>query len=263
MTDTNFTDLFSNASIVDGELSMEVDESWMQGRTIYGGLTAAICLHVALKTNSNLPPLRTGLVNFIGPASGDLKCHTEKLREGKSVTFVQSRLYGEKGLSTSCDYAFGVPRKSKISKVFVSPPEIPDPRECVNITEFVKLDGFFNKFDVRLAQGAYPGAGSEIYDNYYWVRHQDKGVTDFVSLIAAADVVPPAIMSVQKGFARLSSMTWGFNLVQEQPATNDGWWLMRSCAESAINGYSSQDMWVWNADLELVMTGRQNVAIFY
>lgn len=263
MTKSNFTDLFSNASIVNDELIMQVDESWMQGRTIYGGLTAAICLQVALKINSVLAPLRTGLVNFIGPASGDLKCRAEKLREGKSVTFIQSRLYGDKGLSTSCDFAFGISRQSKISRVFVLPPKIPRPQECENITELIKLDGFFNKFDVRLAQGAYPGTGSEQHDNYYWVRHEDQDANDIVSLVAAADVVPPAIMSVQKGFARLSSMTWGFNMVQEFPSTKDGWWLMRSCAESARNGYSSQDMWVWNSDLDLVMTGRQNVAIFF
>ena len=263
MNETGFTEIFSNASIVDDELSMRVDEGWMQGRTIYGGLTAAICLQTILKTNPDLPPLRSGLVNFVGPANGDLKCRAEKLREGKSVTFVQSRLYGERGLSTSCDYAFGVARQSKIARVFVSPPEVSRPEECVTITKLIKLDGFFNKFDVRLAEGAYPGAGSQIFDNFYWVKHRDERATGVVSLVAAADVVPPAIMSVQKGFARLSSMTWGFNLVQEKPATNDGWWLMRSRAESANNGYSSQDMWVWNSDLELIMTGRQNVAIFY
>lgn len=263
MSDSKYSDLFSNALLADDTLTIKPEESWMQGRTIYGGLTAAICLYTALQTHPNLPPLRSGFVNFIGPASGGLSCRCEKLREGKSVTFIQSRLHGENGLSTSCDYSFGAARQSKISKIYVPRPSVKSPHECVNITELVRLDGFFNNFDTRLAEGAYPGTGSDVYDNFYWVRHKDEGATDVVSLIAAADVVPPAIMSIQKGFARLSSMTWGFNLVQEQPFTKEGWWLMRSRAESAKNGYSSQDMWVWNSEYELIMTGRQNVAIFF
>lgn len=263
MNNSSFTDLFANASLVDQELRLKVDDNWMQGRTIFGGMTAAICLETALRNYPSLPSLRTGLINFVGPASGNLTCRTEKLREGKSVTFAQSRLFGDAGLSTVCDFTFGVARDSKLDRMLVTRPDVPMPEECKGITELIKLDGFFNKFDVRLAQGAYPGTGSQVYDNYYWVRHIDESAVDLVSLIAAADVVPPAVMSLQKGMARLSSMTWGFNVVQEQPKTEKGWWLMRSCAETAKNGYSSQDMWVWNSDLELIMTGRQNVAIFF
>ena len=57
-------------------------------------------------------------------------------------------------------------------------------------------------------------------------------------------------------------MTWMVNVLSDAPTTRDGWWLLQSRAESAGDGYSSQDMLVWNRDGELVIAGRQSVAIF-
>ena len=45
-------------------------------------------------------------------------------------------------------------------------------------------------------------------------------------------------------------------------AAEKGYFLLRSRAESARMGYSSQDMTVWGADGECVAVSRQCVAIF-
>jgi len=65
-----------------------------------------------------------------------------------------------------------------------------------------------------------------------------------------------------KEVAPISSMTWMVNILREKPVTTDGWWLLQSRAESAVEGYSSQDMLAWNRDGELVIAGRQSVAVF-
>jgi len=58
-------------------------------------------------------------------------------------------------------------------------------------------------------------------------------------------------------------MTWMMNFLSEDIQTKDGWWLLRTAAEHARDGYSSQNMQIWNTDGELVVSGHQNVAIFY
>lgn len=45
-----------------------ITEEWMQGRTTYGGLSAALCLAGTLSAHADLPPLRSAQVAFIGPA---------------------------------------------------------------------------------------------------------------------------------------------------------------------------------------------------
>jgi hypothetical protein len=57
-------------------------------------------------------------------------------------------------------------------------------------------------------------------------------------------------------------MTWIANFLASSPASRDGWWLLRFAADQAGEGYSSQDMTVWNSDGEAVIAGRQSVAIF-
>jgi acyl-CoA thioesterase len=58
-------------------------------------------------------------------------------------------------------------------------------------------------------------------------------------------------------------MTWMMNFLSDDISTKDGWWLMRSAAEHARDGYSSQDMQVWNSDGKLIISALQNVAVFY
>jgi len=105
-------------------------------------------------------------------------------------------------------------------------------------------------------------SGSDEHDHYIWVRHRDEKATGIVALLALADMPPPALMPMFSEYAPISSMTWMANILTDKPATRDGWWLLQSRAEHAIEGYSSQDMLVWNSDGEMVIAGRQSVAIF-
>jgi hypothetical protein len=57
-------------------------------------------------------------------------------------------------------------------------------------------------------------------------------------------------------------MTWQLNLLGAQPRTADGWWLLRTNADYARAGSSSQEMMIWNADGEPVAEQMQSVAIF-
>jgi acyl-CoA thioesterase len=75
-------------------------------------------------------------------------------------------------------------------------------------------------------------------------------------------MLPPAILPALSERVPLSSMTWMANILNEAPTTKDGWWLVRTCADGASEGYSSQNMMVWNSEGVLVVTGRQIVATF-
>jgi len=72
----------------------EIPESWRQGRTAYGGLTAGLSLIAAQKQFPDLPPFRSVTVNFIGPVSGDPVFTSRLLRQGRNVTSVRNRRHG-------------------------------------------------------------------------------------------------------------------------------------------------------------------------
>ena len=107
-----FTELAGGAPYSDGALTQTIPPKWMQGRTTYGGLTAALCLETAMRAFPELPPLRSAQVSFIGPAGGAVEGRARMLRQGKSVTFVEADLFGEKGIATRATFAFGGARAS-------------------------------------------------------------------------------------------------------------------------------------------------------
>ncbi|MEL7488707.1 MAG: thioesterase family protein, partial [Pseudomonadota bacterium] len=242
--------------------AVDVPEQWMQGRTLYGGLSAALCLEAALRAFPDAPPLRSAQISFVGPAGGAVSMKATMLRQGRSVTFIGADLFGEKGLATRAVFCFGAARESMFDRDFTEAPDAPGVEESdVFIPEGLG-PSFAQFYDNRLAKGGRPISGVAEHDHYIWVRHRDQKADDIVALLALADMPPPAMLPMFPQPAPISSMTWMLNFLTDKPATEDGWWLMQTRAENAGEGYSSQDMMVWNAERKLVIAGRQSVAIF-
>lgn len=259
-----FSDLIHSLSRSnDGVWHINIPESWMQGRTTYGGLSSAICLQTINNDYPDLPPLRSAQINFIGPAGGDIFIKSTVLRQGKSVAYISAEMFDEKGIATHAVFCFGAKRESRINKHFLETPGIPSPEESDDFFKFGPGPVFTQNFECLLASGDLPVSGSEDAEFYIWARHKDHTANNIAALLSIADMPPPAALAMFKQLAPISSMTWMVNFLSDDPQTDHGWWLLNSKAEHAKDGYTSQNMKVWNRSGELVITGRQNVAIFY
>ena len=261
---TSFTDLIAAITRDGDTFRTTISNDWLQGRTAYGGLSAALCLEVAQRAVQDLPPLRSAQFALIGPAAGALAINASVLRRGKSAVFVNVDLTGEAGLAARAILSFGIARQStlsfdkiampKVTLIAESPSFFPGDRSFIS---------FQQHFESRLAGGARPMTADAEPDMLIWFRHRDeKARRGIVPLIALADAPPPAatVMFPQPG--PISTMTWSLDVLSDAPETKDGWWLIRSSAETAHQGYSSQPMMIWNTDGKPVIVARQNVAIF-
>jgi len=242
---------------------VNIPESWMQGRTIYGGLSASLCLQAVNNEYDELPPLRSAQFNFVGPAANEVIIRTKVLRQGKSVRFINAEISGEQGISTQATFCFGTSRNSKIDDNFIAPVTVPSPDHSVDLQMSAKGPAFTKNFDCFHSTGSLPISKSNDPDFHLWVRHKDQSLQDNVAILSIADMAPPAILTMFDEIAPVSSMTWMLNFLEEQPLTTDGWWLLNATAEHSRNGYSSQNMNIRNRDGNLVITGRQNIALFY
>ncbi|MHB0777510.1 thioesterase family protein [Halomonas sp. WWR20] len=253
-------DLVPNA---DG-FSASVPTDWLQGRAIYGGLSAALCLDATLKAFETLPPLRSAQLSFVGPASSDVELKPMLVRQGKSTAFVTTDLISEGKLATRATFCFGAARDSSLSTLGLPAPEVNAPEACEPFFEKSRMTpNFAQHFNSRYAAGNLPITGADHGDITAWLQHKDGIVTPaIVGLVALADALPPAAMSLFTQPAPVSSMTWMFDVLSDTLQTEDGWWLSRSVAEATRDGYSSQAMQVWNRRGEPVIVGRQNVAVF-
>ena len=260
----DFTTLMrSGKQTGDHALSFHVPETWMQGRTTYGGLTAALCLQAAIPTSGGRQ-IRSAQVAFVGPVSGDVECTATLLREGKNTVFTSVRMMGEAGVAAEAIFAFGAHRESSLNFANLPAPEVTSPDETASFFgESPRRPAFTRNFNMRLANGSPPMSGAPDADMSLWMRHKDGSVPpDAVSVLALADAPPPAAMSMLTGQARISSMTWMAEFLTDDIQTNEGWFLARHVADTSKDGYNSQAMTLWNTSGQPIMIGRQTIAVF-
>ena len=260
----NFTRLLASVTPADAPArATEIPENWMQGRTAYGGLTAALCLEAAIPLSGGLP-VRAVQIAFVGPVNGTAVCRPQVLRQGKNTVFTSVRMTGEDGVLAEAIITFGAARTSALYFAHLPPPEVAPP---VSAPDYFRKPGqgpaFTQNFDILLAGGSPPMSGAPEADISIWMRHKDPETrSDAVALLALADAPPPAAMSMFTAPGRISSMTWMAEFLTETIETEARWFLARHTAQTARNGYSSQAMSMWNTAGEPVMIGRQTIAVF-
>jgi acyl-CoA thioesterase len=242
-----------------GAFHIEAPEGWTQGRTLYGGMTAALCAEAARRSIAGLPPLRSAQFAFTGAAAGRLRLEPKLMRQGRSSSFVAVDGFAEGGPVARALLAYGAVRESQVAHDGAAIPDVSAPENCPPFFDAPR-GGFFQNFEMRLADGARPLAGGKPAFTV-WVRHLDDAQVDpVVSLLALADSLPPAAMVAFPAPAPISTVTWSVDILQ--PVEAGDWRLLSSASEQAADGYSLQAMSLWSREGRRLAVGRQTVAIF-
>lgn len=258
---TAYTELMTALAATDAGFTAQVTPDWRQGRTTYGGLSAALCLEAATRAVPDAPPLRSGQFAFVGPAAGELAIRAEVLRRGKSTLFMGVDLVGEQGLATRAVLTFGAARDSRLSHTDLAMPAVPPAADCPGFFPSGEAPNFTQQFEFRRAGGSPIGQPGPP-DFLVWIRHKDPAARSLAALVALADALPPPAMTLFPERAPISTMTWSLDVLAEPPEGDDGWRLMKSRADTVLEGYSAQDMAVWDSAGTPLIVARQNVAVF-
>ena len=245
-----------------GGFRTEVPADWGQGRTLYGGLNAALAARSARLHDADLGPLRALQIAFIAPAAGQLTYVPAVLRRGRSVSFVGVDCLGTDGLAARVILTHGRARETGLRGSRLGAPELPAPGDCpeVPLTPGV-TPAFLRYVELRFAAGSPPLSGGEPYFAL-WARHREATGMDAESAaVTIADVLPPAVTASRSEFRPASSVTWTIDFVDPLPDPS-GWYLLQTASDHAADGYSLQAMSCFGADGRLVSVGRQTLAYF-
>lgn len=244
---------------IEGGWCGTLPDTWRQGRTSYGGLSAALALWAAQNSDTNLPPLRSALVAFVGPLSGDVVVRVSRLRRGRNAAFIQTDVEGESGLGLRATFVFMSPIRSEIDHQVGTVPDFPVPSADTRTFIGNARVPILQNFELLDRRDETVGPAEWLR----WVRlNKREGLDPMVELIAVADCLPPAALKLVGGSAPVSSMTWQLNILGPAPTTADGWWLLRANTDYAKDGSSSQAMAIWNTDGVPIAEQMQSVAIF-
>ena len=241
---------------------VSVSDNWRQGRTVYGGLSAALCVEAATRSVASLPPLRSAILSFIAPAEGDLLCVPSLLRRGKTTVFVAVDLFSKDQLAVRALLCFAAARPSALNYSNLPLPVVAAPDRSAPLRAYESAYPFTRNFDWRLASGEGPFSGSKVPQLTHWLRHTDRGAADSASgLIVLADV-PPAAIALWSAQAPVSTLTWIIDVLTDFPVGDDGWRLAQVRADTIQGGYSSEQLNLWSSSGPPLLASRQCVAVF-
>ncbi len=235
-----------------------IPDTWLQGRTAYGGLSAALALHAAQASDTDLPPLRSAQVSFIGPLAGEVVIRAQRLRRGRNAAWMQADVESGAGLGLRATFIFMGPVPSTIEHHAGAAPDFPRPGPGAQTFRGIKAVTFTQHFEMLDLRDGSTGPAEWLR----WARLNERdGLDPTVELVAVADCLPPSALKLFGAPAPVSSMTWLLNLL-DTPRTEDGWWLLRADTDHVSAGASSQRMAIWNAAGEPVGEQMQSVAVF-
>lgn len=246
-------------------LVFTITEDWLQGRSTFGGLQAALALVAMRRLTGVTAPLRVLQTTFVAPVGGgEVTVRATTLRAGKSVTHVEARLV--QGEETLCLVVgvFGAARPSSIA-ITLEAREAPAGPEGLKDLPFFKgiAPNFIQHFAMRWAAGGWPFSGSTESATRIWFKHRGPtGDDPEVALVALTDAIPSPAASMFKTPAPASSLTWTLELLEPVPPLGDHFWRIDSDIHAAKDGYVAQTAILHTPENRPLALSRQSAVVF-
>ncbi|NCP64258.1 MAG: thioesterase family protein [Paraglaciecola sp.] len=247
--------------------SLSVAKTWAQGRTLYGGISAALIFAGMRQLVPHEKLIRALNTSFIGPIEADQPFTIELtiLREGKNATQVQGKIIQDQKPAVLMLASFGVARASKVEESSHSTHAMPVPIKPNFIPPIPKVvPSFLGHFDLVKERGGWPFTANKDSQIHGWMRLK-KAPTAFTTahLVALIDVWPPTVLQQLRWPAPASTMSWNLEFIHPHADFSPTqWFAYQALTRQASNGYAHTEANVWDEHGRLVAISRQTVAVF-
>jgi acyl-CoA thioesterase II len=254
-------------SVLSAKHSVCISSNWSQGRTVYGGLSAAL-LYTAIKhQTSDDRVLRSYNTSFIGPliVEEPIRFETEVLRQGKNVTQVSGRIIQNNKVCVQSQACFGVDRQSKIVVANKDTHAMELPKKAKFLPKIPKITPkFLNNIDLAMIDGGLPFTGRKKSHVHGWMRFKNSTsqITD-AHIIALIDAWPPTVLQMLRWPSPVSTMSWNIEFIHpHHPIAPTDWLAYQAKTRQAASGYAHTEANIWDQQGELIAVSRQAVTVF-
>ena len=252
------------------ETEFPISEVWGQGRSIFGGLTAALVL-VHIESNVELTgrDLRTVNIHFCGAVIADIPCEFRHrvLSQGRSVIQIEGQLLQEGEVKTEIVACYTTDRISAIEidlPVKTFPVAVQDTKE----TNFEFKQGsaprFVGYFDLRQTNDNLPFTGSDhsLITGLMRFVKPSESLND-ATILALIDAWPPAILPMMTSRAPSSTITWNIEFMHPRASLKVEDLLYYECAAiQAGRGYAHTEGRIYHPNGQLLALSRQMVGVY-
>jgi len=252
------------------QTKMTIPEGWGQGRATFGGLIGSLLyshLESSLGDLHKDRVLRSATISFIGAVTpGEIEFQTEVFRSGKSVTQASARLLQNGAVQAILLASFGAARDSNI---VVAPlhkaPDFKRPEDSIAVPYIAGvMPEFFQKTNLRWAQGDIPFAGSKKPDFGGWMRWIDSFPQMTIAhLLGLVDAWPPSVFPLFTGPGAASTLCWTVEFIAHSfNKSSENWWQYQVTTDAAEFGYAHAEACIWDDEGKLVAISRQVTTVF-
>ncbi|MEM9877135.1 MAG: thioesterase family protein [Myxococcota bacterium] len=240
-------------------------DGWMQGRSMFGGLTAAAAVALGARSVDEARSLRVASVQLLRPVKAGVLGGTAKvLREGKGTTFVEVRLRQSSDVVALVQLVFVRPRTGSVALEDAAPPDVPGPEGLADLPYLPGITPEFTQHArLRWARGPLPFSGADEAGFDGWCRFRGPA-GDAEGLIAMLDLWPTPTLALANGPTFASTVTWTAHIVGAPNAwrQGEGWAQFRYRSVAARAGFHTVVGELWGSDGALLAWTEQLVAFF-
>jgi acyl-CoA thioesterase len=267
---TPLANLIKQRKVSADAVQFNMSEDWLQGRTLFGGLTAALAVQAMRDICGSDWPLRALQTSFVGPVpAGVFSIRVQLLRQGKNIRQVQAQLMQGEGdgamVAAVFLGVFGANRESSLGSLRPAMPAAAKSVEESLPLPFIPnlTPNFTQHFDFRWADGAFPFMGADVWSSsVHILMHNPEGIDNELMAVMLADAGPTPPLARLKAPAAASSVSWALELRAVPSVDSDAFWRMDKQAHVVDDGYVNETTHLWTPDGRIAALGYQVVAVY-
>jgi acyl-CoA thioesterase len=241
----------------------KIGEDWLQGRSAFGGLQAALGLRAMRELVGADMPLRCLQTTFVAPVpAGPVTIRASQLRAGRSACQLEASLCD--GDQTLCRMV-GVFGSARFSSLNFQPEQPVVEATVARELRYVEgqMPAFMQHFRPRWLRGDLPFSGGHQRDSVLQISLRDEGRVDETHVLAFADFIPPIALGMFSAPTPGSSLTWMIELLRDRYddlGLDD--WRVDARLIAARDGYTNQGVMLWGPRGEPVALSSQSMVVF-
>lgn len=246
---------------------LTIPKNWSQGRTIYGGLSAALAYQAAENLIEDDRKVRAFHCNFIGPLSPEvpLTITATLLRTGKNVSQIVAQVSQNGTIGVMVQVCFGVSRDSVLHQVATDTHTMPFPNKPKFIPMIPKVvPKFVQHFDYAFNKGSLSVTKNQDPIIHGWSKiSKPVKQMKMAYLIALMDAWPPTMFQMLRLPVPASTMSWDIEFINPELAFDSGQWVASETEAHHIkHGYGHEQAKFWHENGQLLAISKQVVAVF-
>ncbi len=245
-----------------------IADDWGQGRSIFGGLAAALVLSKLKQSPAvSQKQLQSLSVNFCASLAADTACSIryEILSEGKSVVQLQGQLIQDGQIKTLVTACYGALRQSSIN-IQYQPANPKGSKENAMAMPFIPniTPNFIQHIESHMLSKSIPFTGVDTKEVTGWMKFKEQPNNfDEVAIVALIDAWPPAVLQLLKNPAPASTITWNMEFIQPATKLKPSDILFYDCQViQSQDGYAHTEAKVFHENGELLVLSRQMVGVY-